>query len=208
MTTPAVAGTVEVVGDLSTLPDSADGPRSLLWWSNLGYMLIEGTGFALAAGAYVYLQSQSPAWPPEGDSLPGLFWSTVFTIGLLASQWPNLWLSKKAKAKELKAVRLGVLGMTLVGAVLLAARSFELMHLNVRWDHDAYGSVTWLLMVLHTIHVITDLLETAVLATWLYTHEVGDDQFADVEDNANYWSFVVVAWLPIYAIVYYAPRLT
>ena len=45
-----------------------------------------------------------------------------------------------------------------------------------------------------------------MLALWLYTHEIGDDQFADVEDNANYWNFVVVAWLPIYAIVYWVPR--
>ena len=203
MTSPATS----VVGELSTLPDSADGPSSLAWWSNLGFMLIEGTGFALAAGAYLYLQSQSPAWPPAGDRPPGLFWSGVFTLGLLVSQWPNLWVAKKAKAKDRKAVRRGVFGMTLVGAALLAARGFELAHLNVHWSHDAYGSVMWLLMVLHTTHVITDLLETAVLSLWLYTHAVGDDQFADVEDNANYWSFVVFAWLPVYAIVYWAPRL-
>jgi cytochrome c oxidase subunit 3 len=196
-----------IVGNLSALPESANGPSSLLWWSNLGFMLIEGTGFALAAGAYLYLQSQSPAWPPTGDRAPSLVWSGVFTVGLLLSQLPNLWVSKRAKAKDVKAVRIGMLGMTLVGAILAIARGFELAHLNVRWEQDAYGSVTWLLMFLHTTHVITDLLETAVLSLWLYTHEVGDDQFADVEDNANYWGFVVVAWLPIYAIVYWAPRL-
>ena len=42
---------------------------------------------------------------------------------------------------------------------------------------------------------------------WLYTHEVGDDQFADVEDNANYWTFVVLTWLPIGGLIYLAPRL-
>ena len=54
--------------------------------------------------------------------------------------------------------------------------------------------------------VITDLGDTAVQAAWLFTHEVGDDQFADVEDNANYWTFVVVTWLPIYALIYWATR--
>jgi cytochrome c oxidase subunit 3 len=199
----------KVVGDdLSALPDSADGARSLLWWSNLGFMLIEGTGFALTAGAYLYLQSQSPAWPPAGDARPDLFWSSLFTIGLLASQWPNLWLLKQARRKDERAVRIGALAMVVIGAVLLVARGYEFAHLNVRWDRDAYGSVTWLLMLLHTTHVITDLLETGVITLWLYTHSVGDDQFADVEDNANYWGFVVFAWLPIYALVYWAPRLT
>jgi heme/copper-type cytochrome/quinol oxidase subunit 3 len=65
----------------------------------------------------------------------------------------------------------------------------------------------WLLMVLHTSHVVTDLGETAVQAAWLYTHEVGPDQFSDVEDNANYWNFVVLAWLPIYGLIYWLPRL-
>jgi cytochrome c oxidase subunit III len=28
-----------------------------------------------------------------------------------------------------------------------------------------------------------------------------------VQDNAMYWSFVVAAWLPIYACIYWIPRL-
>ena len=196
-----------VVADLSGLPESARGAAGLAWWSNLCFMLIEGTGFALAAGAYLYLQSQSPAWPPTGDRLPSLDWSSAFTICLLVSIVPNLWVAAKARAKDERGVRLGVFSMTVVGAGLLALRGYELVHLNVHWAHDAYGSMTWLLMLLHTTHVITDLAETAVLSLWLTSHEVGDDQFADVENNCIYWNFVVVAWLPVYALVYWAPRL-
>lgn len=61
-------------------------------------------------------------------------------------------------------------------------------------------------MVLHTIHIVTDVGDTAVQALWLYTHVIGEDQFEDVTDNANYWSFVVVAWLPIYVLLYWLPR--
>lgn len=198
---------VTVVGDLSDLPDHAMGARHLVWWGNLGFMLIEGTGFALAAGAYLYLQSQSEAWPPPGDELPGLGWSAVFTVGLLLSGLPNLWVLRQARARNERAVRVGVLLMTILGVALAVVRWFELQHLGVRWDTDAYGSVVWLLMVLHTLHVLTDLGDTAVQALWLYTHEIGDNQFADVEDNSNYWSFVVLSWLPIYALVYWLPRL-
>jgi heme/copper-type cytochrome/quinol oxidase subunit 3 len=63
-----------------------------------------------------------------------------------------------------------------------------------------------MLMVLHTSHVVTDLGETGVQSLWLFTHEVGDPQFSDIEDNANYWSFVVLAWLPIYFLIYWLPR--
>jgi cytochrome c oxidase subunit 3 len=189
------------------LPEHADGARNVVWWGNTGFMLIEGTAFALAAGAYLYLSSQSPAWPPAGDPLPKLFWSGLFTLGLLASELPNLWVSRQAKAKDPVKVRLGVLLMTLMGFALLALRGFEIAVLAPRWDHDAYGSVLWMLMVLHTSHVVTELGETAVQAVWLYTHRIGDDQFSDVEDDCNYWTFVVVAWLPIYALLYWVPRL-
>lgn len=196
----------QVVGDLSTLPDSTGGARHLLWWANLGFMLIEGIAFALAAGAYLYLLSQSPAWPPAGDRPPDLLWSTIFTIGLVASEAMNRWVSKRADAKDGDGVRTGVLAMVVIGLVLCAARGFEFAHLNVHWTTDAYGSVVFLLMVLHTSHLVTDLGETATISLWLYTHSIGDDQYVDVADNANYWRFVILAWLPIYALLYWVPR--
>ncbi len=202
------ARTPIIAGSLAGLPDHAEGSRHLVWWGNLGFMLIEGTGFALAAGVYLYLQSRSSEWPPAGVAAPGLGWSGIFTAGLFLSLLPNFWVLKQARAKNTGNVRLGVLAMTVVGLVLVGFRAIELQHLNIRWDTNAYGSAVWLLMVLHTSHVITDLGDTAVQALWLYTHEAGDDQFADVEDNANYWTFVVLTWVPIYGLIYWLPRLS
>ena len=200
------ARAVEIVGDLSGLPDSASGPRHLVWWGNVGFMAIEGTAFVLAMGAYLYFVTQAHAWPPAGDRPPDLLWGAIFTVGLLLSALPNLWVLRRARAKDERGVRIGAALMTLIGAVLLVPRGFEFAHLNVAWHHDAYGSVLWMLMVLHTSHVVTDLGDTAVQAAWFFTHEIGDDQFADAEDNANYWSFVVLAWLPIYLLLYWLPR--
>ncbi|MBV9748206.1 MAG: cytochrome c oxidase subunit 3 [Acetobacteraceae bacterium] len=198
---------IEIVGDLSRLPTSDSGPRHLVWWGNIGFMAIEGTGFVLAIGVYLYLVTQSPAWPPTGDRPPDLMWGVVFTLGLLASEVPNLWVLRKARSHDARGVRIGTAVMTLIGALLLIPRGFEFAHLNVPWYRDAYGSALWMVMVLHTSHIVTDLGDTAVQAVWLFTHEIGDDQFADVEDNANYWSFVVLAWLPIYGLLYWLPRL-
>lgn len=195
-----------IVGDLAHLPQSATGARHLVWWGNIGFMAIEGTAFALAIGAYLYLMSQTAPWPPAGTHPPDLLWAAVFTLGLVLSEVPNLWVRRKALAKDERGVRLGTLAMALIGATLLIPRAYEFNHLGVRWFDNAYGSVVWLLMVLHTSHLVTDLGDTIVQCTWLYTHEVGDDQFADVEDNVNYWTFVVLSWLPIGALVYLVPR--
>lgn len=196
----------EIVGSVAGLPTSASGPRHLVWWGNIGFMAIEGAGFVLAAGVYLYLATRGGAWPPAGDRPPDLLWGAIFTTGLLASEIPNCWVLRRARGKDQKGVRLGTALMAAIGAILLIPRGFAFAHLNVPWHHDAYGSVIWMLLILHTTHVVTDLGDTIVLAVWLFTHEIGDDQFSDVEDNANYWTFVVVCWLPIYVLLYWFPR--
>jgi len=197
---------VSIVGDVSHLPDTAMGPRSLVWWGTLGFMLIEGVAFLLAAGVYLYLRGQAEAWPPNSRP-PDLAMGTAFTLLLLLSEIPNRWVSRRAWAKDARAVRIGLVVMIALGLALMVIRAFELSHLNVRWDADAYGSVTWMLMVLHTTHVLTDLGDSIVLAVCLFTRPISESQFSDVDDNAGYWSFVVFTWLPIYALVYWGPRL-
>ena len=96
--------------------------------------------------------------------------------------------------------------MVVVSVGLAGLRAAEFAHLNVSWDRDAYGSVLWMLLVLHTTHIVTEFGETGVQTIWLFTHEIGDDQFADMQDGANYWTFVVTAWLPLYGLVYWLPR--
>ena len=196
------------LGDLSVLPQGGFGERNVIWWGNVAFMLIEGTAFVLACGAYLYLRSRGGPWPPPGDKTPDLFWSGLFSIGLVLSMVPNLWVRGKARAMNGPAIRMGVMLMALLGAILLALRAVELAHLNVRWDHDAYGSVVWMLMILHTSHVITDLGDTLVQGVWLCTHEIGSDQYSEIDDNCSYWSFVVLAWPPLYLLIYWLPRLS
>jgi cytochrome c oxidase subunit 3 len=79
---------------------------------------------------------------------------------------------------------------------------------SVKWDHDAYGSIVWMLLGLHTTHIVTDFLDSLVLAVLMFTGPIEERRFIDVEENAVYWYFVVLAWLPIYGVIYWAPRLT
>jgi heme/copper-type cytochrome/quinol oxidase subunit 3 len=169
-------------------------------------MVIEGMAFLLAAACYVYLIGRNPSWPPPGDASPALFWSGIFTLALLASEIPNLILLRAVEARNEAHVRWLALLMSVIGLGLLILRGVEIYHLAPRWDKDAYASVMWMLMVLHTSHIVSELGETTVQTVWLFTHEIGDDQYADVEDDGNYWTFVVLAWLPIYGLIYWLPR--
>jgi cytochrome c oxidase subunit I+III len=65
----------------------------------------------------------------------------------------------------------------------------------------------WTLLGFHTVHILTDLLDTIVLAVMMFTGPLEERRFVDVSENAAYWYFVVGTWLPIYALIYFAPRL-
>ena len=105
-------------------------------------------------------------------------------------------------------VRWGLVGMTLLGIAPLVVRWFEFPALHARWDSNAYGSVTWFLLGLHTTHLITDLGDTIVLTVLMFPrHGYKPRRFSDVSDNAFYWDFVVLSWLPIYFVLYWLPRL-
>lgn len=196
-----------IVGDLSGVPTFDFGPKNLIWWGTSGFMLIEGMGFVLAGGAYLYLVGRAPEWPPAGAPPPDLLWGTLFTVGMLLSLIPNMFAKLAAARLDKAASRFWVAVMIGVAVLLLVLRAFEFPHLNCRWDLNAYGSVTWALMLPHTTHLITDAGDTAGLGYFLFREERPDgERFVDVSDNANYWNFVVVSWLAIYLLVYWAPR--
>ena len=89
---------------------------------------------------------------------------------------------------------------------VLGVRVLEFHALNTRWDADAYGSAVWMLMGLHTLHLATDTFDTAVLAVLMFTGPLEGRRYVDVSENALYWYFVVYSWLPLYAVIYWAPR--
>jgi cytochrome c oxidase subunit III len=196
-----------VVADFSKLPPHLNGSASPTWWGTLAFMLIEGTGFALAIAVYLYLMSLAPTWPikaPAPDLLPG----TILTLLLLASLVPNYLTARWAEQEAMRKVQIGLIIMSVLGIAPLIVRIFEFPALHINWDTNAYGSITWALLGLHTAHILTDLVDTLVLAALMFTrHGDNSRRFGDVQDNAMYWNFVVLTWLPIYACIYWIPRL-
>jgi cytochrome c oxidase subunit 3 len=195
------------IADVSALPTFAFGPRSPTWWASLAFMALEGMGFALAAASYLYLAYLAPEWPlsaPPPNHWPG----TIVLLLLLASLVPNHILSGQAKRCAMRPVRLWLPVMCVLGAAPLVVRVFEFPALKILWDANAYGSITWVLLGLHTTHLITDLGDTLVLTLLMFTrHGHSGRRFSDVVDNAFYWDFVVATWIPIYLLLYWFPRL-
>ena len=194
--------------DLAPLPTHAFGRRSLTWWGIIAFFLIEGTGFGLAMAAYFFLMNQDQAWPPPPFLPPTLIAGTLFTVVIVLSEIPNTLVKRYAEALELKPVQRLLVMMSVIGAVLLVIRAFEFNSLNVLWHQNAYGSAIWMLLVLHTTHIGTDWVDTLVLTGLMHTrHGMEGRRFVDCSENAVYWRFVWLLWLPIYMMIYWLPRL-
>lgn len=193
--------------DVRNLPDHGFGTRSVLWWATLGIVLIEATVFILAIASYFYLQGNETAWPPPGTATPGLFWPTLNTIVLLVSLFPNQMVKNAAERKDLKKIRIWILVADLFAIAFVTLRVFEFGALGISWDSNAYASITWVLLGLHSLHIVTDLLDSFVLTAMVFTrHGEEPKRMVDVSENAFYWYFVVLAWVPIYFVLYWSPR--
>jgi cytochrome c oxidase subunit III len=191
--------------DVSQLPSFAFSHRSPMWWGTLGMMAIEGTVFALAVAVYFYLRSHSDSWPMTALP-PDLLWGTLNTAIMVASAIPNHLAKQAGERYDVRGVRLWLIVSLLFGAAFIAVRVMEFATLNVRWDSNAYGSIVWTLLGLHTAHMVTDWLDTVVLTVLFFTGPLEGKRFVDVSENSMYWYFVVWAWIPIYLVIYWGAR--
>jgi heme/copper-type cytochrome/quinol oxidase subunit 3 len=199
---------VRFTDDVADLPTHKFGTSSLTWWGIIGFMVIEGVAFGLVFATYFFLMGHEQGWPPEGRKAPDVIAGTLFTLLILVSEIANTRIKKAARAHDIATVRALMPLMVAVGVVLLIIRGFEFNSLNCRWTDDAYASVIWALLLLHTTHILTDWFDTAVLAALVRT-PLGYEgrRFEDVDENSLYWRYVWLLWLPIYLMIYWVPRL-
>jgi heme/copper-type cytochrome/quinol oxidase subunit 3 len=111
-----------------------------------------------------------------------------------------------AKKLDLRQVRMLLLLMSSISVATLVLRWFEFPALRCTWTENAYASIVWLLLGLHTMHLVTDAYDTWVLTALFLFGPIQNKRFMDASENADYWYFVVLSWIPIYLVIYWAPR--
>lgn len=195
-----------VVVEVGSLPNFAFGSHGVVWWGVLVFIAIEAMMMLLCMITYLYLRSHAAEWPPHGHP-PRLLYATLATVVMLASVVPMIWLENAARHLDLLRVRIGLLVCLAIGIVFSVLRGLELLHLSPGWNANAYGSIIWTTIGLHTGHMVAEVLETAVIMVLMFRRgPIEGKYYSDVEDNALYWYFIVSVWVPVYAIIYLSPR--
>ena len=200
--------------EVSALPNSAFGTRALLWWGNTLLLVIETVMFALLAATYFYLRMNFTEWPPvQSNRLPPLYrplpdlWASTTVLGLLAFGCISMAITHVA-ALRLNGfvVRLGLVVAIVLGVASITVRFYEFPTLHFRWDDNAYGSITWMILGMHLFHLLAVTLEIAVMGWYILRHPLDEKRALDVTLTAIYWYWVAVMWTIFYLIVYWSPR--
>src|SRR5690242_9407740 len=108
--------------DVSDLPEGTTDSRALIWWGNLGMMVIEGTMFALVIATYLYLRTVNIDWPPSTVQPPTLFWPTLDLLILIVSVGPVVWTDLAAKREEKGPIFIGFPVAVVAGLLVLYCR--------------------------------------------------------------------------------------
>lgn len=193
--------------DVAILDDHSFGTRAPIWWGNLLMIVIEGTAFALMIVSYYYLRRNFNTWPPERTYLPDMGVSTANVILQLVSLAPMWYASKLAFAHEPpEAIGRWLMVVVAFGLAAIVLRSFELKGLHTRYDSNAYGSITWFILVTHLAHLIAGSLETLLIALVMFIGPVERKHYTDTTVMAAYWYFVVGSWIVIWLVVFVSVR--
>jgi heme/copper-type cytochrome/quinol oxidase subunit 3 len=192
--------------DVSRLQEFAFGSRTLTWWGVMGFLAIETTMLVLCFVSYFYLRTRVTDWPPPPTQLPDLLVPTVNLAVLLASVIPMYLVDRAAKRLDKRWVLIWTIVCDLMGIAFIVIRAFEFGSLNVMWDTNAYGSIVWTIIVIHTFHLFSEVVETIVMTLIIVTGHTEPKYLVDSTDNALYWYFIVAIWIPCYVIIYLAPR--
>ena len=193
--------------DVSGLPTVAFGHRNVTWLGNLFYMTIEGMMFALVIAAYFYLRTRSITWPPAPQSPPYLWFGIASGIILIVSFLPARYAQKQAFLQNRRGIQIGLILMAFFAVALIVIRVFEFANLRCRWTDNGYASCIWVLLGLHSGHLITEWLETLAVMGISFTDKLEGTRVPDVAINSDYWYFVIITGIISDFIIYGTTRL-
>jgi len=192
--------------DVGALPTTAPGSRAPIWWGVVGMITIESTIFAMLAVTYFYLRGGASVWPPA-DVKPDLYLRGVELGVLLLSAIPMIAVELAVKRRSLAGMRLWLGIATLLGLIFVGLRFYLFHAMTFRWNSHAYGSIVWAILGMHATHAVAASVENLVFMVLLFVGPIEEKHLLDLRLNALYWYFVVLAWVPLFAIIYLDPAL-
>jgi cytochrome c oxidase subunit III len=201
--------------DVSHLPATEYDESSVLWWGNLLGLFIETAMFGILIAIYVTVAMNTDPFPPVRsdrfpvlhDSAPDLTIPIVGLIVLVVSLIPGIWLDLSARRHNVRSIKIALPVTLAFNLAAFFIRYYEYDSLHFKWDDNAYGSITWMLLGMHMLHIIVLGVEDIYLIVWTFAKGIDEKHALDLTVTAVYWYWIVGMWLLVFPLVYLTPRL-
>jgi heme/copper-type cytochrome/quinol oxidase subunit 3 len=175
----------------------------------LGVLIFVGSEVMLFAGlisAFLVSRASAPFWPPPNQPrLPVAV--TGLNTGLLVVSGFTMWIVVRflRQHDKIGAVR-WMTATTVLGAVFLAIQGSEwarLIHFGLTMTSSLYGGMFYLIVGAHALHLAVALAVLSFVTTRVWRGRYASD-LRGVVACSVYWSFVVILWPILYALVYFS----
>jgi cytochrome c oxidase subunit 3 len=193
--------------DVTDLPVYSISNRAPLWWGQVMMCAIEGSMLCMLIAIYFYLRLGVDIWPPPGTQLPLLTLPALAWVPLVISTLGSYLASEAAKKDDKRGMIVALALNFGMGSLFVAVRFAEWRTFNFTWSTDAHGTIVWTILFLHTFDVIADLLMTLMLLIIIASGKYGPRQRLGVHVDSVIWYFLAAIWLPLYAVIYWGPRI-
>jgi cytochrome c oxidase subunit I+III len=201
--------------DVSDLQSTVFDYRAPLWWGNTLLLFIETAMFGILVTIYFsVMMNTSPFPPPRVDRLPVMYdpvpdltLPVINLVVLLASLIPGIWLDISARKRNARAVKIALILTLSFNIASIVIRYFEFDSLHFKWNDNAYGSITWMILGMHLLHIIALGCEDIYLLIWTFVKGMDDKHAVDLTVTAVYWYWIVGIWVLLFPLVYLVPRM-
>ena len=191
-------------------PDERDPRINGIAVARFGMVLVivvEAMTFAGLISAFLSIRTSLDFWPPLDQPRYPVVATAINTAVLLASGVTMLlfmWQYRKPDASVPTLTLLLVVTLAL-GGLFLGLQGIEWVRLigyGLTVTSSSYGSIFYVLIGFHAIHVLTAVLCLALVTVSLLTRQF-PRRSGGMEAASIFWYFVVLVWPILYGVVYF-----
>lgn len=185
-----------------------DGVRgySTAWWGVATVIATEAMIFLCLLATYFFLRAAAKTWPLGGIELPELKQSSIYSVVLIGSSIPVIWAERAIEHGNVTKLKIGLLLAWCMGAAFLYHTVDDFLKLHFGWRDNAYGSIFYVTVGLHALHVVVGLAISAVVQLKVWLGKVDGERHKTVEIFSLYWHFVDAVWVFVFLSLIVSPH--
>ena len=175
---------------------------STAWWGMATVIATESMVFVILLGAYFFLRASTAQWPPDGIKGPEMILTVPFSFVLWGSSIPIFYAEAAIRRGSQRGLRVGLLVSAVMGVAFVAYTFKDFYDLKFGWRDNAYGSIFYLIVGLHVLHVLVGLSMNAVVQIKAWQGKFTATRHTSVDVFSLYWHFVDAVWIFVFASLF------